>query len=82
LAESIGTDQYTLADIRSGHKLIDLELGQALGREGAPLLRPAFAIDRDEALLGALFPVDTGLEAKVEGYRAWLTAQSPRAVRL
>jgi CheY-like chemotaxis protein len=81
LAESIGTDQYTLADIRSGTKLIDLELGQALGREGAPLLRPAFAIDRDEALLGALFPVDAALDAKVEGYRAWLAAQSPRAVR-
>ncbi len=82
LAESVGADRATLAEIRYGRQLIDLELGQALGREGSPQLRPAFAIGQDTGLLGALFSVDPAYApGSGTSYGAWLAEQSPRAVR-
>ncbi len=82
LAESVGADRATLAEIRYGRQLIDLELGQALGREGSPQLRPAFAIGLDTGLLGALFSVDPAYApAPATSYGAWLAEQAPRAVR-
>ncbi len=81
LAESVGTDEQALGEIRRGAQLIDLELGQSLGRTSAPELRPAFPIDRDGLLLGALFPVEPVFGGGSGGYQAWLARQPLRTVR-
>lgn len=82
LAESVGADAGTLQEIRLGRQLIDLELGQALGRAGAPQLRPAFTLGDDGHLLGAVFRVDAALAPDPRtGYDAWLAAQPLRHVR-
>lgn len=82
LAESVGTDAATLAEIRQGRQLIDLELGQALGRQTPPRLQPAFDIGHDGALLGALFMLDDAQAPPASSaYDAWLAEQPPRSVR-
>ena len=82
LAEAAGLDQASLDEIREGRKLVDLELGQALGRVGSPALRPAFLVVEDEPLLGALFTVEAAaLPASGPSYRAWLAGQPPRNAR-
>lgn len=82
LAESIGADEATLREIRHGHQLIDLELGQALGRAGPPRLSPAFAVGEGSSLLGAVFSVDAALAPDVRtSYDAWLAEQPVRVVR-
>jgi CheY-like chemotaxis protein len=82
LAESVGADEATLAEIRYGRQLIDLELGQALGRDGPPQLRPAFALGEEGGLLAALFSVDPAhAPARDTSYAAWRAAQPPREVR-
>lgn len=82
LAESVGTDQAALQEIRHGRQLIDLELGQALGRQTEPQLRPAFTIGDDAALLGAHFSIDAAFAPDPHtSYGAWLADQPARAVR-
>lgn len=83
LAESVGADAAALRQIRSGQQLIDLELGQALGRTSSPRLQPAFALGPDGSLLGALFTVDAAHAPPPQtSYSAWLARQPERAVRL
>ncbi|WP_326535557.1 response regulator [Pseudorhodoferax sp.] len=82
LAETVGTDPATLAEIRAGRQLIDLELGQALGRNTPPRLRPAFSIGQEGSLLGALFMLDAAeTPLTASSYGAWLAHQPERAVR-
>lgn len=82
LAESVGTDAAALAQIREGRQLIDLELGQALGRDAPPRLQPAFALGEDGSLLAALFMLDPADAPPVQtSYGAWLARQPERAVR-
>lgn len=82
LAESVGTDAASLAEIRAGRQLIDLELGQALGRKTPPRLQPAFPIGEEGSLLGALFMLDAAeMPPAATSYGAWLAQQPERRVR-
>ncbi|HVR50771.1 MAG TPA: response regulator [Pseudorhodoferax sp.] len=82
LAESVGVEPAALEAIRQGRQLIDLELGQALGRDAPPQLQPAFAVGQDSALLGALFTLEAAEAPPAESsYGAWLAQQPERTVR-
>ncbi|MFT3718809.1 response regulator [Pseudorhodoferax sp.] len=82
LAESVGTGPDVLQEIRAGRQLIDLELGQAMGRGTPPRLRPAFSLGQEGVLLGALFSVDAAHAPPADSsYGAWLARQPVRAVR-
>lgn len=82
LAESVGVGPTALDAIRHGRQLIDLELGQALGREAPPQLQPAFMVGHDSALLGALFTLDAAeAPPPATSYGAWLAQQPERSVR-
>ncbi|MBC7601872.1 MAG: response regulator [Ramlibacter sp.] len=82
LAELEGVKPAGLEEIRSGHKLADLELRQALGRTGAPELNPAFPLGQVGSLLGALFPVDAAYcPDPANGYSGWLARQDKRDVQ-
>ncbi len=82
LAQSAGMGPAALSDIRHGRKLVDLELGQALGRGTAPRMQPAFAIGHDASLLGALFPLDAAHAPPADSsYGAWLARQPERQVK-
>jgi CheY-like chemotaxis protein len=82
LAELEGVGSAALEDIRSGRKLVDLELRQALGRTDAPQLNAAFALGRDSSLLGAVFNVDPAhCPHPANSYQHWLTRQEKRAVQ-
>jgi len=62
MAESQGWDASTVLDIRTGKKLIDLELQLALGASQPPQPRQAFAVASEPPLLyAALFSVDEAL---------------------
>ena len=62
MAESQGWDAPTVLDIRTGKKLIDLELQLALGASQPPQPRQAFAVASEPPLLyAALFSVDEAL---------------------
>lgn len=81
LAESVGAKTEQLQAIQQGQMLIDIELGQALGRAGAPELSPAFHIGMDDALLGAFFKVGSMFTpGGAGGYNQWLAAQPPRTI--
>lgn len=58
MAESQGWPADTVAEIRAGKKLIDLELQQALGSSQKPQPQVALALGSDPALYAAMFPVD------------------------
>jgi CheY-like chemotaxis protein len=82
MAESVGSRADHLSAIRDGNSLIDIELGQALGRTEPARLSPAMQVGPDDTLLGAFF--DVPLEAVPEadgGYNQWLAAQPGRVVR-
>ncbi|RCW71316.1 response regulator [Pseudorhodoferax soli] len=82
LAEAAGLDADALADIRHGRRLVDLELGQALGRGAVPRLQPAFPIGLDDSLIGALFMLDAAHQLPADSsYAAWLACQPERQVR-
>jgi CheY-like chemotaxis protein len=82
MAESVGARADQLNAIRNGKSLIDIELGQALGRTDPPRLSPAMQVGPDDTMLGAFF--DVPLEAVSGtggGYNQWLAAQPSRVVR-
>lgn len=62
MASSQGWDAPTVQDIRTGKKLIDLELQLALGTSHQPAPRQAFAMAGDSACLyAAIFKIDDSL---------------------
>ncbi len=82
LAETERVSAASLADIRNGRKLINLELRQALGRTAPPELNPAFLIGREQSLLGALFSIDPQFGPDpMHSYNSWLETQARRTVR-
>lgn len=82
LAEIEGVAPLALDEIRTGRKLADLELRQALGRDGAPQLTAAFPIGQDDALIGALFAIDPPHSPDVvNSYASWLGRQEHRVVQ-
>jgi CheY-like chemotaxis protein len=82
LAELEGVKPAGLEDIRSGRKLANLELRQALGRTAAPELTAAFPVGQDASLLGAVFSVDPAhCPDPANSYGSWLTRQDKRNVQ-
>lgn len=82
LAKTAGITAHGVDDIRHGRKLADIELRQSLGQTGTPELHPAFAIGRDELLLGAMFPIPAGFfPDREQGYSRWLARQPARTVK-
>ena len=68
--------------IRSGARLADIELRQALSMAQAPALVEAFPVGDASALLGALFPIETPLGPDPDNsYRKWLGRQPKRHVQ-
>jgi CheY-like chemotaxis protein len=81
MAELEGVDPQGLDDIRSGRKLVALELRQSLGLGGAGELVRAFSPGDDGSLLAALFEVPSeALPGRTAGYAQWLDRQAPRQV--
>jgi hypothetical protein len=82
LAEIEGVPAAGLEEIRSGRRLADLELRQALGHAGPPRLNEAQAVGQGEGLLGALFPIDPPHAPDVvNSYSNWLARQEQRTVQ-
>jgi len=82
LAELEGLPAGALAEIRSGRKLADFELRQALGRAGPVELTPAFSIGADAGLLGALFKLaPVHCPDVANSYNNWLARQDKRMVQ-
>jgi CheY-like chemotaxis protein len=82
LAELEGLKPAELEDIRSGRKLADLELRQALGRTDPLELAPGFPVGQEGSLVGALFPVDPAhCPDPSNGYSGWLARQDRRSVQ-
>ena len=82
LAELEGVEAHGLAEIRSGRKLVNLELRQALGPSVARELKPALPLGQDGVLLGALFSVAAEYCPPVSSsYNAWLARQERRRVQ-
>ena len=82
VADLAGAPVTALDEIRRGRKLADVELQQSLGHKGAPQLTAAFPIGQDEALLGALFPIEPPQAPDVtNSYTSWLTRQEQRTVQ-
>jgi CheY-like chemotaxis protein len=82
LAQTAGVGTHGADDIRHGRKLADIELRQSLGLAGTPELHPAFAVGRDELLLGAMFPIPPShFPDREQGYSRWLARQPARAVK-
>lgn len=66
MAESQGWDAMTVRDIRSGVKLIDLELQPALGEAHKSKAQQAFALgDGSATLYAALFPLEAAFSPGV-----------------
>jgi len=82
MAESVGAKAEHLEAIRQGKTLIDIELGQALGRNEPAGLSPALQIGPDDSLLGAFFEVPSRFTPGNDGgYNQWLAAQPARVIR-
>jgi CheY-like chemotaxis protein len=82
LAEIEGVPPAGLDEIRSGRKLANLELRQALGRTEAPQLATAFPLGEPAALLGAEFVVDGPHSPDpANSYSKWLARQEARSVQ-
>ena len=82
LAELEGVSPSNVEDIRQGRQLTDLELRQALGREGPPQLTSAFSVGEHAALVGAQFAVESPLcPGQSNSYGNWLARQERRHVR-
>lgn len=81
LAELQGLDPPGLQDIRKGHRLVPLELRQALALEGCGEPLPAFCPEGVEALLAALYELPaSALPAPVVGHHEWLSRQARRVI--
>ncbi len=80
LAESAGASPKQLSDIRQGSALMDLELGQSLGRSRGPSVARAFPVGSDSTLLGAFFSVEQEAPFEAGGYKQWLQKQPARLV--
>ncbi|MCW5649958.1 MAG: response regulator [Ramlibacter sp.] len=81
LSEAEGIKASALEDIRTGRKLVDLELRQALGGKSPPELNPAFSIGRQGELFGALFTIAPEHCPDVANcYSRWLARQGPRTL--
>ncbi len=82
LAATEGVDAGQLEAIRSGEQLPDIELRQSLGRASPPALAPAFAVGREELLLGAIFPIaPEHVPDPTHTFSQWLARQAPRRVK-
>lgn len=80
-AEFGGVSGAQQEEIRSGRKLVNLELQQALSLPGPCELVQAFAPGGDGSVLAALFQVPgSALARKPAGYNSWLAQQPPRHV--
>jgi len=80
VAEVAGLPSHALENIRSGQKLVALELRQALGWTDAPTLEPVVAMG--PGLIAALFDVAADhLPAPITSHREWLAALPPRHVQ-
>lgn len=83
LAEVAGVPAAAVAEIRTGHRLADVELRQALSSPQPVRVVPSFAVGEGEgALLGALFPVEASIAPDpVNSYNRWLSRQPKRHVQ-
>jgi CheY-like chemotaxis protein len=82
LGQMAGLTATDLEEVRSGHRLADVELQQALGAQQPARLADAFAIGGDGALLGALFPVAAPNGPDPDNsYSRWLGRQPKRHVQ-
>lgn len=82
LAEVAGVAPAAVTEIRSGARLADIELRQALSSTQPPALVEAFPIGDGGALLGALFPVESPNGPDPENsYSHWLARQPKRSVQ-
>ncbi len=76
LAQVEGLAAESVADIRAGRSLVDLELAQAL--QQAPALAPAVPIGGGD-LLAAWFPIST-TSLRDAGFSRWLVRQPQRRI--
>ena len=83
LAEVAGVAPDAVAEIRSGAKLADVELRQALSSAQPVALVPAFEVGEGAStLLGALFPVEAANGPDPNNsYSKWLARQPKRHVQ-
>ena len=82
LAALEGISPAGQADIRSGQKLVDLELRQALSLAPPDRWAPAFPLGDPGTLIGAVFPVDPAYcPPLANSFAQWLSRQEPRHVR-
>ncbi|TFY98949.1 response regulator [Ramlibacter humi] len=77
IAQFEGMDAATVADIRAGRKLANLEVAQSLRL--APSLGDATPLGSKGALLGAFFSLETGPSGDA-GYARWLARQPRRRI--
>jgi CheY-like chemotaxis protein len=82
VATVAGVPAAGIEAIRSGSRLADIELRQALSSAQPTALVEAFPIGEGGALLGALFPIETPLGPDPDNcYRKWLARQPKRRVQ-
>lgn len=83
MAESQGCDAITVQQVRSGKKLIDLELQLALGADQKAKPREAFTLGAGPALLyAALFEIDdTFCPQSTDSYQRFLAGQGNRLLQ-
>jgi CheY-like chemotaxis protein len=83
LAEEAGVPPAAVEEIRSGAKLADIELRQALSSSQPVNLMPSFQVGEGEgALLGAMFPVEPAFGPDPNNsYSRWLARQPKRQVQ-
>lgn len=82
LAESQGVPGATVAQIRAGKELANLELKLALQIEGPPDVSPAFPIGPEGLLTGALFSLAAHpVPAREHSYGAFLARYADRSVQ-
>jgi CheY-like chemotaxis protein len=82
VAEVAGVPPDEVAEIRSGTRLCDIELRQALSSSQPVSLVNAFAVGEPGGLLGAVFPVETPQGPDPDNsYSRWLARQPKRKVQ-
>ena len=83
MAESQGWDAITVEQVRSGKKLIDLELQLALGIDQKARPREAFTLGNDPDLLyAALFEIDEAFcPQSTDSYQRFLTGKGNRQLQ-
>jgi CheY-like chemotaxis protein len=82
LAEVAGVSPRDVAALRSGEKLVDIELRQALSSQQPPRLVSALPIGEGGVLLGAMFPVESPANPDPDNsYSRWLSRQPKRHVQ-